>query len=300
MTSIRAWLEAFRLHTLPLALSTILMGSLLAVYYHSFQPSIMIWAMLTTLFLQILSNLANDYGDTVHGVDNQDRIGPKRSLQKGEITLRQMGIAIFICIVLALISGISLIIHSMRSMEFSYSVVFFLIGIAAIVAAVKYTIGSNPYGYSGLGDFFVFIFFGIVGVIGTYFLHTHRLSTLEILPAITIGCFSAGVLNLNNLRDRVNDAASGKNTLVVKIGLENAKYYHAILLTVGMLTAVIYSLQSRAGVYQWIYLIAFVGIVRSIIIVQKNENPVALYPELKYLSLSTLLFTILFGIGLNV
>jgi len=212
------------------------MGSLLAVYYHSFQPSIMIWAMLTTLFLQILSNLANDYGDTVHGVDNQDRIGPKRSLQKGEITLRQMGIAIFICIVLALISGISLIIHSMRSMEFSYSVVFFLIGIAAIVAAVKYTIGSNPYGYSGLGDFFVFIFFGIVGVIGTYFLHTHRLSTLEILPAITIGCFSAGVLNLNNLRDRVNDAASGKNTLVVKIGLENAKYYHAILLTVGKST----------------------------------------------------------------
>ncbi|MCO6460017.1 MAG: 1,4-dihydroxy-2-naphthoate polyprenyltransferase [Saprospiraceae bacterium] len=299
MPSIRAWLVAFRLHTLPLALSTILMGSLLAAYHHDFHPAVLVWAMLTTLFLQILSNLANDYGDTVHGVDNNERIGPKRSLQKGEISLRQMGIAIIIFIALALVSGIYLIIESMRELQFTYSALYFILGIGAIIAAVKYTIGSNPYGYSGLGDLFVFIFFGLVGVMGTYFLHTHYHNWSIILPAISIGCFSTGVLNLNNLRDRINDEKSGKSTLVVKIGLKNAKIYHAILLSTGMLTAILFTLQCDTTFLKWIYLISFAGIIRSIVVVLKNTKPEQLYPELKYLSLSTLLFSILYGMGLN-
>lgn len=298
MASISAWLASFRLRTLPLSLSTIILGSFLATFHQQFHLGILVWAFLTTLFLQILSNLANDYGDTVQGVDNQDRIGPQRSLQTGTITLKQMKTAIIIFIFLSLISGILLIFEGAKGLNLSYSFGFFILGIAAIVAALKYTMGKNPYGYAGLGDAFVFVFFGLVGVLGTYVLHTRTLPLLEILPAITMGCFSAGVLNLNNLRDRENDAVFGKNTLVVKLGVEKAKIYHAILLSVGMLSALFYTLMIGPSLGKWIYILAFAGIIRSIIVVFKNTQPAQLDPELKKLAISTLLFSILFGLGL--
>lgn len=298
MPSLKSWIESFRLHTLPLSLSTILMGSFLAYFHKAFNFSVFVLAMLTTLFLQILSNLANDYGDAVKGVDNEHRIGPKRGLQAGAITPRQMRIAIVVLIVLSLICGILLIAEGTRGIRISYGVIFFVLGLGAIAAAVKYTMGKNPYGYKGLGDFFVFLFFGLVGVMGTYFLHTHTLTAAEFLPAVSMGCFSAGVLNLNNLRDRENDAAHGKHTLVVKLGLQNAKVYHALLLTAGMIAAVVYTWLSNASLMKWIYLLSFAGIIRSILVVQKNKQPEALYPELKRLSISTLAFSILFGVGL--
>ncbi len=298
MASTSTWLTAFRLNTLPLSLSTVILGSFLAAYQHQFNGVVMLVAIITTLFLQILSNLANDYGDAESGVDNPDRLGPKRGLQSGAISKESMKKAIVIFILLSLISGIYLIIEGTKGIAFSNGVILFFIGIAAIIAALKYTMGENPYGYSGLGDLFVFIFFGCVGVLGTYFLHTHQLPFKEFLPAISMGCFSTGVLNLNNLRDRVNDAAYNKRTIVVKLGLQNAKYYHAILLTVGMLSAIIFTAITPASIWKWLYLIAFVGIIRSIVIVMKNEAPKALEPELKKLALSTLLFSILFGSGL--
>ncbi|MCB9074959.1 MAG: 1,4-dihydroxy-2-naphthoate polyprenyltransferase [Chitinophagales bacterium] len=300
MASISAWLVSFRLRTLPLSLSTIFLGSFLAAYQNSFQWSVFILAVITTLFLQILSNLANDYGDTISGVDNQERVGPQRSLQSGAITLKQMKLAIVTFVVLSFVSGIALIVVGTRGMEFSYGLIYLLLGIAAIAAAMKYTMGKNPYGYSGLGDFFVFIFFGIVGVMGTFFLHTHEISGLEFLPAISIGCFSTGVLNLNNLRDRINDKAFGKRTMVVKLGVEKAKIYHAILLGIGMLTAIIYTFLAGASLWNWIYLIAFIGIIKSITTVLNNKTPELLDPELKKLAISTLLFSILFGLGLIV
>lgn len=298
MSAVSAWIESFRLHTLPLSLSTILMGSFLAAYHDHFRLSVFILAALTTLFLQILSNLANDYGDTIKGVDNENRIGPKRALQAGAISRKQMRNAIVIFILLSLITGILLIIDGTGGLKFSYSFILFIIGIAAIAAAIKYTVGRNPYGYQGLGDLFVFLFFGLVGVMGTYFLHTHTLPLQELLPAFSMGFFSTGVLNLNNLRDRDNDAMHNKHTLVVKLGLQRAKIYHAILLISGMLAAVIYTLLTGASLFKWIYLISFVGIVKSILVVLKNQQPEELYPELKRLSLSTLIFSILFGIGL--
>lgn len=298
MTPVSAWLESFRLRTLPLSLSTIILGSFLAAFQQKFQLSILIWSFLTTLFLQILSNLANDYGDTVQGVDNQDRIGPQRSLQTGAISLQQMKTAIIVFIFLALISGIILIIEASKGLKLSYSFGFFILGIGAIIAALKYTMGKKPYGYAGLGDAFVFIFFGLVGVLGTYVLHTHDLPSLEVLPAISMGCFSAGVLNLNNLRDRKNDATFGKNTLVVQLGVEKTKIYHAILLSIGMFSAVIFTSLINLSIWKWIYLLAYIGIIRSIIMVYKNEQPALLDPELKKLAISTLLFSILFGIGL--
>lgn len=300
MASTKAWVESFRLHTLPLALSTIMMGSFLAAFHNEFSWSVFILAFFTTLFLQILSNLANDYGDTVKGVDNDSRIGPKRALQAGAISRTQMRNAIILFIVLSLITGVFLIIEGTKGLKFSYGFIFFIAGIAAIAAAVKYTVGKRPYGYQGFGDFFVFLFFGLIGVMGTYFLHTHTLSSLEFLPAISMGCLSTGVLNLNNLRDRENDAMHNKHTLVVKLGLKKAKVYHAMLLILGMSASVIYTFSVGSSPIKWIYLISFIGIVNSIRVVMKNERPEELYPELKKLSLSTLLFAILFGIGLVV
>lgn len=298
MASASAWIESFRLHTLPLSLSTIIMGSFLAAFHHQFHWSIFILAALTTLFLQTVSNLANDYGDAKKGVDNDQRIGPKRGLQAGDITPEQMRNAIILFITLSIAMGILLIIVGMKGMKFSYGFIFFIIGIAAIIAAMKYTIGKNPYGYQGFGDFFVFLFFGLVGVMGTYFLHTHSLPAKEFLPAVSMGCFSAGVLNLNNLRDRENDARHGKHTLVVKLGLQNAKTYHTALLATGALTAIVYSFLTNASPFKWIYLLSFAGIIKSIIVVQRNTRPAELYPELKRLALSTLAFAILFGVGL--
>lgn len=300
MASVSAWVASFRLHTLPLSLSTIILGSFLAAYHQEFQWTVFLLAAVTTLFLQILSNLANDYGDAVKGVDNEERIGPKRALQAGYISLKQMRNAIVIFVILSLISGIYLIIEGTKGLQLSYGLGLFALGIAAIIAAMKYTMGKNPYGYSGFGDVFVFIFFGLVGVLGSYFLFTHVLTLLEILPAISIGCFSAGVLNLNNLRDRENDATHGKRTLVVKLGLQNAKNYHTFLLSAGMLAAIAYSLLNIASPWKWIYLLSFAGVIKSILVVQKNEKPEALYPELKRLSLSTLVFALLFGLGLIV
>ena len=300
MASKKAWITAFRLRTLPLALSSVILGSLLALYNHSFHWDILILAVTTTLFLQILSNLANGDGDAVHGVDNHGRVGPQRGIQKGEITLGDMKTAVIIFILLSFISGVLLLFIAFRGYSFSNGLIMFLIGIAAISAALKYTVGKNPYGYAGLGDFAVFIFFGLVGVLGTFFLQTHFVGVPEILPAMSIGFFSTGVLNLNNLRDRKNDAAYGKHTIVVKLGVSKAKMYHTSLLISGMVCAIVYSIFSNAGIWQWIYLLTFPLLVRSIIVVNKNSNPALLDPELKKLAISTLLFSVLFGVGLVV
>ena len=298
MASLSDWMVSFRLRTLPLSLSTIILGSFLAAYHNSFNWLVFIFAVLTTLFLQILSNLANDYGDALSGVDNHERIGPQRSLQKGTISLNQMKVAIRVFILLSFISGIVLIAIGTKGLKLSSAFFLFTIGIAAIIAALKYTMGKNPYGYAGLGDVSVFIFFGLVGVIGTFFLHTHQINYLEFLPAISIGCFSAGVLNLNNLRDYDNDKAFGKRTLVVRLGVNNAKIYHLLILSIGILCTVLYTFLADATYLKWIFIIPLIGIIDNMITVVKNKDTVTLDPELKKLSISTLFFAIFLGIGL--
>ncbi|WP_291859776.1 1,4-dihydroxy-2-naphthoate octaprenyltransferase, partial [Marinilabilia sp.] len=161
MSNIKAWIVSLRLRTLPLALSTIFMGSFLAVDSNSFRMAVLIWASMTTLFLQILSNLANDYGDAVSGADNNERQGPQRAIQQGIISLKQMKRAVVATSLLALISGLSLIFVSLKG-DHLYAFVFFLMGVAAIAAAIRYTVGRNPYGYRGLGDFYVYLFFGLM------------------------------------------------------------------------------------------------------------------------------------------
>lgn len=298
MSSFSAWLVAFRLRTLPLALSSIILGSFLAAYHQRFSWDVFILAVLTTLFLQILSNLANDYGDAVKGVDNAERLGPKRGLQAGDISLQQMKKAIVLFATLSLVSGLGLLGISSHVLGQTQLIIMLLLGVGAIIAAIKYTVGKNPYGYAGFGDLFVFIFFGLIGVLGVFFLYTGSVSFKEWLPAISVGLFSVGVLNMNNTRDRENDKAHGKNTMAVILGGEKIKIYHYIILLTGMITAIIYSLLISASVWKWIYLLSFVLIIKNMLVVYRNENPSLLDPELKHLALATLLFSVLFGVGL--
>ena len=297
MTKINSWITAFRLRTLPLALSSILMGSFLAIEANNYNLTVIILSLLTTLLLQILSNLANDYGDGMKGTDNINRVGPLRTIQSGEISPRQMIFGIVIFIVLSLISGIWLIIESLGT-NWYLGLLFLLFGIAAIAAAIKYTVGNTAYGYSGFGDLFVFLFFGLLAVIGTYFLNTHNIYWELILPASAMGFLSAGVLNLNNMRDMENDANSGKNTLALLFGFKNAKLYHYAIITAAMVFTIIFVLLNYYSLWQFLFIISFPFMIKDLIEISKITNKSLLDPYLKRLALLTLLFTILFGIGI--
>jgi 1,4-dihydroxy-2-naphthoate octaprenyltransferase len=298
MSNIKAWIVSLRLRTLPLALSTIFMGSFLAVESYSFRLSVLIWAALTTLFLQILSNLANDYGDALSGADNDERQGPRRMIQQGIISLKQMKRAIVITSILALISGLILIYISLKGAHL-YAFVFFLMGIAAIGAAIRYTVGNNPYGYRGMGDFYVFLFFGLLGVGGTYFLHTGQWEWPVLFPAIAIGFFSTGVLNLNNTRDIETDKKSGKKTLPVIMGRKKASWYHFLLIALGWTAMLIWLIRFETNMGAWLTLLSLPVYIKSVAAVFRFKNqPERLDPELRNLSLGTLFFVVLYGIGI--
>ncbi|MDW2035210.1 1,4-dihydroxy-2-naphthoate polyprenyltransferase, partial [Vibrio sp. 665] len=226
--SLQIWLEAARPKTLPLALVSILTGSVLAYSAGHFSLTIAIMAFATATLLQILSNLANDYGDAVKGTDNENRLGPQRAMQTGAVSAKQMKQAIIFNIVLTAISGLVLVFYALSSPE---SIITFIgLGILAIIAAIAYTMGSKPYGYVGLGDISVFLFFGLLGVSGTYFLHTGHVDTTLFLPALGCGLLAVAVLNINNMRDIENDSECGKRTVAVRLGQHKAKQYHFILL----------------------------------------------------------------------
>jgi len=297
MIEINTWIKAFRLRTLPLAFSSILMASFLAYYSGYFQALVLVLSLFTTLFLQVLSNLANDYGDAVSGVDGPDRGGPKRAVQSGAITRSQMRIAIILCAFLAFISGLILIIYVFRD-HWLNLLVFLTLGIGAIAAAIKYTMGSNPYGYSGFGDLFVFIFFGLVGVFGGYYLFNRDLEIIFLLPAISCGLLSVGVLNVNNIRDISSDRKAGKRSIPVIIGKEKAIIYHGFLIVGSFLSAIIFVsilMPSFFG-YTFLGLIPFFFYHFKAIKVKESSS---LDVELKKLAFATLFFVLLLGFGIN-
>jgi 1,4-dihydroxy-2-naphthoate octaprenyltransferase len=298
MSKTKVWIEAFRLRTLPLSLSSIALGCFIAYNDGLFNWKIGVLAALTTLFLQILSNLANDYGDSKHGVDNAERVGPERAVQSGVIAPAIMKRIVITFMMLSLISGLWLIYEGTKGISISTGLIFLVLGVGAIAAAVKYTIGDKPYGYSGYGDLFVFIFFGLVGVIGTYFLNTHQLKWELLLPASALGFLSAGVLNLNNMRDRKNDKLSGKNTLVVIMGIEKARWYHFFLLFGSIVAGTTYMLINYHSPFQMLFLLTIPMLWINVSVVFKNTIPEELDPYLKKLAITSLLFSLAFGIGL--
>jgi 1,4-dihydroxy-2-naphthoate octaprenyltransferase len=293
-----SWIEAARPRTLPLALSCILMGSFLAAATGNFSWTIASLSVLTTILLQVLSNFANDYGDAVNGKDTELREGPRRTVHSGAITASTMLKAIVVFSILALISGITLLTIALKNAPANTFWVFLGIGISCIIAAITYTAGKRPYGYAGLGDLSVLIFFGWVGVIGSSYLHTLSWNWDLLLPASSCGLFAVGVLNINNIRDIESDRATGKNSIPVRLGREKAVAYHWTILITGMLCVSIYSIQKFSGYASLLFLLSFPLFIKNGLAVSKLKKASELDPYLKQMALSTLVFVILFGLGI--
>ena len=273
--TIKSWIGAFRLRTLPLALSCIGMGGFLAAHANAFQWDIFLLCVSTTIFLQILSNLANDYGDTVNGADSAERKGPSRAVQSGVISLSQMKTAVAIFVLLCLVSGIGLLFVSF-GIDWNAILFFFALGVLSIAAAIAYTVGKRPYGYAGLGDVAVLIFFGLVGVLGSYYLFTKHVSWREALPALSCGFFSIGVLNVNNMRDIDSDRAAGKFSIPVRIGKIRAAQYHWFLTVGGLLAAIVYTLLNYESALQFLFLLSVTMFVRIGTAVSRKPSAVKL------------------------
>ncbi|WP_370476452.1 1,4-dihydroxy-2-naphthoate octaprenyltransferase [Tamlana flava] len=294
---ISIWVSAIRLRTLPLSISGIILASCLAYYNGVFKWEIFVLAILTTLSFQILSNLANDYGDGVKGTDNENRIGPERAIQSGKISPEELYNAIKINVLISIGLAFALIFLALGTKHFWLTMTFFVLGVASVGAALRYTIGKNAYGYRGLGDIFVFAFFGLVSVIGCYVLYAKQLDHVTFLPAITIGLLSTAVLNLNNMRDRQSDEQSNKITLAVKLGEKSVKLYHNFLIILAMGSSGLFGVLYYTSPFNLIFAVAYLPLIFHLKKVNTTENPKNLDPELKKLALTTVVLAILMGIG---
>ena len=299
------WIEAARLRTLPLSVSGIIVGSMYALANPTddvltptevFNWKLFAFAIITTLGLQILSNFANDYGDGMKGTDNEDRVGPKRTIQSGVITPKAMKRGIVLTSMLTLLSAIYLIYLAFGAHNLGYSLFYLILGIAAIASAIRYTVGNSAYGYRGFGDVFVFVFFGLVSTLGVNFLYSKQLDAILFLPAIAIGFLSVAVLNLNNMRDEASDKKSGKNTLVVKMGIENAKKYHYFLIVGAMILVLLFAVLSNFNFDQYLFVLAYFPLVKHVVTVSKNHNSKLLDPELKKVALSTFALSVMLAL----
>jgi 1,4-dihydroxy-2-naphthoate octaprenyltransferase len=296
--SLGIWIRAARLRTLPLSVSGIVIGAALALDTLVFDWLIFILALLTTVSYQVLSNFANDYGDGVKGTDNKDRLGPKRGLQSGEIDPKKMRTAIWITSFIALCLTVLLVYISFRTDLEKIS--FFLgLGGLAIAAAIFYTIGSKAYGYKGLGDVFVFVFFGLVSVMGSYYLFSKSVDVLVLLPASAVGFLSVAVLNLNNMRDVSNDQNFGKNTLAVRLGTQKANAYHAFLIVTPLLATLLYAYLSGNMYANFIVLILLFPLLTHLKRVWRRSSEKDLDAELKKIALTTFFYACLLSVAIN-
>ena len=305
MHKLKYWLAAARLRTLPLSVSGIIVGSSLSGYTNRQFNQILeiqtkdyyifFGALFTTIVFQILSNFANDYGDGVKGTDTL-RKGEARMVSSGKISSKQMKNATITFALIGLMLSINLVFYAFKGYNLGYVFFFLCLGIASIVAAIKYTVGNNAYGYSGFGDVFVFIFFGLLSVCGSYFLYTKTLNLNIILPAISIGMLSVAVLNLNNMRDIENDKTNNKNTLVVKKGYAWAKQYHLILVLLPLILSCVYVYFNYKSLTQFVFFVAFIPLFFHLKKIRFNKNPELLDGELKKVALSTFLYAVLFSI----
>ena len=290
---IKAWIGSFRLRTLPLSLSGVILGSFISELYGKFNLTICIYALLTTVFLQVLSNLSNDLGDSLKGTDNDSRQGPTRAMQTNLITKSEMIGMIIVFILLSAFSGILLIYNSFDNLFNKDGIYMLVLGGLAIIAAIKYTLGKHAYGYIGLGDIFVFIFFGLASVFGTFYLYTGIFDPIILMPASSIGLLSIGVLNLNNIRDIENDKVCGKITIPVRIGERRAKNYHYFLIGMSGVLMILYVLFIGSE-YFYLLLLPYSSLIKHLAQVKKLSGRV-LDGQLKVLSLNTLAFSLFTG-----
>lgn len=300
MASTQAWLSAIRPRTLFLSAATTICGSAVAYSTGAFSFWIAVLTVLTATLLQLLSNMANDLGDFQHGTDTTgERVGPKRTVQSGAITPKEMKRGIAIAVVASALVGAVLLYEAAQFISIWHILLFFLLGLLSIVAAITYTAGNHPYGYIGLGDVFSFVFFGLVSVVGTYFLHTHTLDFRPWLPAIGMGFFTVLVLNINNMRDIDNDIKSGKITIAARLGYAKARYYHAVVTLFGIGCFVIYSVLYSSHWYQFLYLLTSVLFIKILITIFQTKEKRLLDPFLKKTSIATLILSVAFAVLSN-
>ena len=295
---LKMWWETARPKTLPLALASIFTGSALGYWANpqGFNGLVMALCLLTTILLQVLSNFANDYGDHQKGSDTEERIGPLRGIQKGAISEKELKWGLILMVVASFLSGSFLIGIAYENLSDLFA--FAGLGILAIVAAITYTVGAKPYGYMGLGDISVLVFFGLLGVGGTYYLQTHGIDSLIILPAIGSGLLASAVLNINNLRDIEQDVKAGKNTLAVRLGAYKGRVYHCILLSVAALCYLAFAVATAISWRNYLFVLAMPLLAKHAIFVYRSQQPSELRPMLAQMSMISLLINILFSLGL--
>ncbi len=300
MSNLKTWIKAARPRTLPLAVSGILLGNFLALEKGAFDLAVGVMALLTAVLLQILSNFANDYGDSMHGADNETRYGPERMVYSGALSISQIRKGVITTGVLAFLSGVATLYLSINVIGYKAAGLLFILGIFSIIAAYEYTASSNPYGYEGYGDVSVFIFFGLLAVGGAYSLQVGRFDMWVLLPAFAMGLFSTGVLNINNLRDFPTDQGSNKKTVPVRLGLKRAKVYHEWLLVLGALFTIMYAIRVYDVWWQYLFLLVLVLFGLNGIKIWKGQNPSDFAPQLKKLAIFTFLYSVVFGVSLVV
>lgn len=292
-SKLKFWIKASRPRAFPLAASCIIMGTLLSLEAQSLNWAVLILSLLTAILLQLVSNLANDAGDAINGADHSNREGPSRMVQEGSISLQDMKKAIWITGILSFLSGITLIYFSLESKQ--DIILFIVLGLFSIIGAIGYTMGKKPYGYLGLGDISVLIFFGWIGVIGSYYLQTHTFNSQIILPATTCGLFAVAVLNVNNIRDIDSDIPAGKYTLAAQLGHTNARIYHLLLLITGILLFTVFTWLTDGN---WLFILVVPFLWFNARHTWKRKSAAELDPLVRQMALSSLIFVLLYGIGI--
>lgn len=297
MNKFSAYVTAMRLRTLPMSLAGVALGLMLAASDYRVNVWVVFFTVLVTLSLQILSNVANELGDFLRGTDRaEDRQGPSYALSQGLLTEKDLKRMIYVFVLLCIAFGVAMIWFSFGTLFSLGAVIVALMGVAAISGAIKYTLGRNPYGYRGKGDMSVFIFFGLVSVLGSYFVATHEIRTwILVLPAVSIGCFSVGVLNVNNIRDIKSDALT-RRTIPVRIGEKNAKIYHTALITAGWAAMILYSSMRMFDWWHYLFVLTLPLFLIHLVKVWKNTGK-ALDRQLPFLVISSFLFALLSGFG---
>ncbi len=306
---IKHWIAAARLRTLPLSLSSILMGSFLAVPSGRFSFLTFVLIVLTTVLLQVLSNFANDYGDAVSGVDSVSRTVATRAVQSGNISKEKMKKAIVLTAILSFLCGSILILRTLSAADFQTIILFFALGILCIAGAIFYTMGKRPYGYMGLGDLSVLIFFGWVAVLGTYYLQTNEFEWVNILPATSVGLLAVGVLNLNNIRDIETDRKSGKSSIPTYLGKQKATLYHCGLMIFSVLFMIIFQTVNKfyfekeyiggvsINIFRWIFLLSALLLILICTELYQKNKPEEIDKLLKKMALSSLFMVTIFGLS---
>ena len=292
MAKLKTWVKASRPRTVLLSFSGVLLGGFLAIAKVP-EPAVaelgrsvegptpwlvILFCALTAVLLQILSNLANDYGDFKKGTDSAKRVGPQREMQSGAISEKEMRRGLAVAASLCLVSG-ALLIFVFARLTWQELAVFAALGLGSVLAALLYTLGKRPYGYRGLGDLYCFLFFGWAAVAGTFYLATKTLDFSVLLPASAMGFLSNAVLNINNMRDYENDRASGKNSLVVKLGLKKAFVYHCLLIGLAFVCLTIYLVLHQTAWYSYLFWLLFPLFLKDLIAI-KMTRPELLDPFL--------------------